>query len=794
LSAGETQARCELCQTPLVTGAVVDGRFCCAGCQRVHEVLTHLDRSAHSSYLDAARRLGVIPAGADLTGDDRAEDALPEDPSAMREERFTCSGLACPSCAWVIEQVLGASAGVAEVAIDFFSGTARLSYDQRLTSAVDLNAAIGPLGYGLASLEDPARSTVSRRATLQFAIAAVITMNIMALASVRYFEGLGVIDRAPELLTWLELLLVVPVLYLGWVPTLRRSIAALGSGRVTADLLIAAAVGAAALLSIAALVTGRDDIYFETCAGLVTISLLSQMIEARLRAGAFERLAGLLKLPVVRVRLIAGPDQRFAAVGDLGAGDRVAFEAGETVAFDGEVVGERVAVSEAVLTGEPEPLSRVAGDTIVAGSTVVEGRLEMVILRRFEETRLYAITESLVRSLDRAETRMRSADRITRWFVPAVLGLAVSSWVVRLIVFGLDHALSAEGWFPSVAVLAVACPCAFSLAGISAITAATGNLLRAGFLVKEPDQLEQLSRVGRVVLDKTGTLTSGEMELERLAWRGEARRDLLSWVLELEHRSMHPVAQAIRAWLAAEGVGAGAAAGLEIRDHEGQGRSALVQGRTFAVGSEALFDDRFDPEGLAPQHTAVWFGFDGRAEGCFLLSDSLRPDATAAVEGLKRSGLELELVSGDRQAVTVSMAGLAGIGDAAGGMSIEDKVERVRAHRRAGSEVAFVGDGTNDALAMAEASVSVALSGSTDEALTASGFVALHGKLSGLTKLFALGRRLARAIRANYVWAFAFNVLFIPVAAAGYLVPLAAMGLMLVSSTAVLINSLRLRS
>jgi P-type E1-E2 ATPase len=255
---------------------------------------------------------------------------------------------------------------------------------------------------------------------------------------------------------------------------------------------------------------------------------------------------------------------------------------------------------------------------------------------------------------------------------------------------------------------------------------------------------------------------------------------------------MHPVAQAIRAHLGAD---AARDAGPlpEIRDLGGQGRAAEVEGGELVVGSAALFEDRFEPAEPAPGCSAVWFGYDRRAAGCFLLTDSIRPEAAGAVAELGRLGLELELVSGDRKSVTESVAAAVGIGRAAGGMTIEDKVERMRELSRAGAAVAFVGDGTNDALAMAEGAASVAVGGATDEALSASGFVELHGGLAGLPRLFALGRRLSRVIRANYVWAFAFNTLFIPVAALGRLVPLAAMALMLVSSAAVLLNSLRLR-
>jgi len=785
LPAIDERRPCVLCGSPIPEVEGPDARFCCAGCERVHEVLSHLDDSARGAYVKAARRMGIVPAGPDGEAPPSADRPLPADPSALCEERFALEGMACPSCAWVAEQVLASQRGVEQVEADFFSGTARVAIDLRLTSADQLRSLLAPLGYRLRPLGDEARSTLSRSATLRFVVAAVITMNIMGLASVRYFEGHGYLDHAPEFLVWLELALTVPVLVIGWLPILRRALAALAGRRVTADLLIGTAVGAAAALSVAALLTGRDDIYLETCAGLVTITLLSQMIEAHLRSRAFGRLAGLLRMKVTRARRLAGGEIEYARIDDIGPGDLVVFEPGETIPFDGLVRGGAVHISEAVLTGEPRPIERVVGDTVLAGSALVEGRLELAVVRRYDQTRLHGITESLAESLGRAETRLRSADRISRWFVPAVLLVAVGAWLARLLLFGLDHALSADGWFPSVAVLAVACPCAFSLAGISAITAATGNLLGRGILVKEPAQLDRLAEITRVVFDKTGTLTEGRMNVERLVWRDAPREELLPLLLAVEQGSAHPAAHAIRASL-----GELDGADLEVRDLPGQGRTAAVDGGTFAVGSAALFADRFAVAGMGAGHSAVWFGFDGVAVGCFLLTDTIREETPAAVAGLGAMGLELELLSGDRQAVTEKVAAEVGIAEAHGDLTIEDKVAAVKGS--AGS-IAFVGDGTNDALAMAASDVSVAVAGSTDEALSAAGFVALSPGPRELPGLFALGKKLRRVIRANYVWAFAFNTLFIPIAAAGKLVPLAAMALMLVSSAAVLLNSLRVR-
>ncbi|MBW2535116.1 MAG: cation-translocating P-type ATPase, partial [Deltaproteobacteria bacterium] len=672
MPAGDPRA-CRLCGTALVGAAGEQGEFCCAGCQRVHEVLGQLDEGARGAYLEAARRLGVVPDEGGERPSTPAAEQLPPDPAARRAERFNCSGLMCPSCAWVAEQVLASLDGVERAEVSFFSGQAQLAYDLRRTSAGEIREVLARLGYGLEPPRDATRSAISRRTTLEFLVVAVITANLMMLSSLRYFEGSSWLDQVPAFLHWVELLLAVPVLYVGWVPAARRAVAGVLARRPTMDLLIATGVAAAFALSTAALIAGRDDIFFETAAGLVTISLLSRMIEARLRERAFAGIARLLGMRVANVRLPRDEGtEGYAPLDEIRPGQRVAFEAGDTVPFDGELVGAPAAVSEAVLTGEPAPIPKVAGDRVVAGSAVVDGRLEMVVLRGHRETRLAEISASLMGSLQRAEGRLRLADRISAVFVPAVLAVALAVWLARWLMFGAAHALSPDGWFPSVAVLAVACPCAFSLAGITAITAVTGNLLRRGFLVAESAQLEGLHRVERVIFDKTGTLTTARMRVEQLVWRDAPRPELLPLVLAAERGSRHPVATAIRAHLA-EGVADATGMETAIEDLAGVGRRARQGDRELELGSAAVFDDRFDPPGIEERHTVVWFGEHGRAAGCFLMADTVRPDAAEVTAALRGMGLRLELVSGVRAPVAERVAGPLGIDAATGDAGIDDK-------------------------------------------------------------------------------------------------------------------------
>jgi heavy metal translocating P-type ATPase len=767
---------CRLCGAPV---GPAGGEFCCGGCERVFQVLSGLEGKA-------AKKLGLVPGGA-AGGEGRGAAELPRDPAAERKEHYRISGLGCPSCSWAAEKVLSTGKGVREAHVDFFSSTAVVSYDMRLTSPESIGERLRPFGYELSSLRDETKSSISRQAALRFTVCAVITANLMTISSLRYFESLGWLDDAPDFLLWVELALALPVLWLGWLPMARRAAAGMRRGSLRMDFLIALAAASAFVLSLAAMITGGDDIYFETCAGLVTIAMLSSMMEAKLREKAFADLAPMLKMPVMKVRKV-GEDGCFSydSIHSVRPGETVAFMADELVPFDGEAIGDSAYLSEAVLTGEHRPVRKVGGDAVTAGSTVTEGELRMKVLRLYEDTTLYRIASAVSESLRHGETSLRSADRIVTVFSPLVLVVALAAWVIRLAMFGWDCALSAEGWFPSLAVLAVACPCAFSIAGVSA----TGTLLRMGVLVKEPGQLPVLRKVRRLLFDKTGTLTEGRMGVESIVWRKEPREEMLPLLLEAEKGSSHPVAQAIRSFLHEKKIERSLDREPEVKDLPGR---VLERGDgRFTVGSQTLFADLFTPGDANPRHTLVWFGMDGRAEGCLLVTDPIRDDAGSTLKELGRQGLSLEILSGDRQEVSDWVGRELGVENVRGNLTIEEKVRIVKERIKQGP-AAFIGDGTNDALAMSASTASVALGGATSEALAASGFVVLHGNTSALSDIFTMGRRTAAVLTGNYVWALVFNATFIPVAAAGRLTPLAAMLLMLLSSTIVLLNSLRLR-
>ncbi len=794
--------RCSLCGFTLPSRPVSgddDRLYCCAGCRRVDEVLRNLDPSAHAAYITAARRAGLIPSRDGLPGmqdldtpSHESTETAPSDASgALRTDRLTIAGFECPSCAWVAERLIRTIEGVEDVRADFMTGTIKVRYDMRRTAPSIFAETIAPFGYRIETASERPGRPLSHPLVLRFTVSAILTMNLMMLSMLRYSESLGWLDIAPAFLIWAEALLCSIVLGYGGMPILRRALFGVTRHRLTMDGLIALAALAAYALSLWALVRGRPDIYFETCAGLITISLLSRMIEARLRERACRDLTVMMRMPVRKVRVEQGEGiVRYITSADVRPGDRVVFDPGEVVPFDGVLLNDDVWISEAVLTGESRPVRRVRGEAVTAGSETVGAAVRIRVTRGIADTRLHEIAESLREAIADHELTLESADRIAAWFGPAVVLIAVIAWLVRAITAGTAGAFTSETLFPSIAVLATACPCAFSLAGVTALTSVTASLLRHGILIKNLSRFERAHRIARIVFDKTGTLTHGSMSVETLLWRTAPDPDLLALCNRIETGSRHPAATAIRAFLSAAGIPSHEAGSGITDDPSGAGRSmCLVDGRTFVIGGTRLFADGFIPPGTASRHTMVFFGLDGRAEGCFLLADSIRPEAGEVIRRVEAMGIAGMMLSGDREETVREVAEALGIREVHGGVTLDRKVEAIRAMQAGSGTTAYVGDGTNDALAMQAADFGIAVARATDEALTAADAVLLDGGLSKLNHLLAAARAMRRTIRMNYIWAFSFNVIFIPVAAMGYLTPLAAMGLMLISSILVLLNS-----
>lgn len=644
--------------------------------------------------------------------------------------------------------------------------------------------------------------------------AVALSLPLFVLAMAEMIPGLA--GRLPARLSGLvQLVLATPVLFGSGASILARARASLANRRANMYTLVALGTGAAYLFSLFALLfpahvprSGHGlPLYFESAAVIVTLVLLGEWLERRARARAGGALRALLGLAPSTARLVEDDGrERDVPLAELGVGARVRVRPGERVPVDGRVLEGASAVDESMLSGEPVPVEKHAGERVRAGTQNGTGTLVI----RAEEVGARTLLARIVAQVAEAQ-RSRApvqdrVDRVAAWFVPAVVVAALVTalaWLVLGPEPQVVHALTA-----AVAVLIIACPCALGLATPMSILVGVGRGAELGVLVRDARALETLAEVDTLVLDKTGTLTEGKPELVTVAPApGVDERTLLVAAGALERASEHPLARAVLDGLARRGLAP--AAVVEFAAHPGEGLTGRVDGRAAALGNERLLARLgLEPGALAARaaelraagQTVVWVVLDGRPAGLLGVADRLRPSARGALSQLRAEGLALVLASGDAPATVAATARELGLETAHGGLSPLDKEALVARLRAEGHTVAFAGDGINDAPALARADVGLALGGGSDIALESAGLVLLRGDLAALVRAHGLARATARNLRQNLGFAFVYNVLGIPLAAGllypftGLLLsPMIAGAAMSLSSLSVVTNALRLR-
>jgi len=691
-------------------------------------------------------------------------------------------GMTCASCVLKIERALGEVERVDDAVVNLASRTATVRTD--LDDVQPLVFAVTRAGYGARQHTADAPADQEARSWMwRFVLATALTIPVLWLTFVVPHEGWS------QRLAWA---LSTPAVFVAGWPFFRSALRAARHGTTTMDTLVALGASSAYLYSVWADLAGRHDHYFDTAAVIVTLILLGKTLEARARSGAGDAARALLERGSKEATVLLDGKERRLAIADLRPGMRVVVRPGEKIPADG-VVGEGSSwVDLSLLTGESVPVDIEPGDEVFGASVNGLGRIVVFVTTVGEQTRLAEIARLLRHAQGSRAPVQRLADRVSAVFVPIVVVIAAATFAGWALL-GDDGPGAAL--LHAVAVLLIACPCALGLATPAAIMAGAGRAAEIGVLFKGGEVFEAARDVDVVLLDKTGTLTEGRMTLGGVvAVSGEHPSEVLALAAAVESGSEHPIARAIVEGVSDRGVRVPGASDHEVRP--GVGASASVGGIRVEVGRPNGLPDELSTavHGLSLDGaTAVAIRRDGAVIGLVSVTDHLKPGAKDAISRLRGMGLETALVTGDRRETAEAIGAAAGVDRVHAEVYPEDKIAEVEQLRAEGRRVVFVGDGLNDAPALAAANVGMAVGTGTDVALAAADVNLLGGSVGSIPDALELARRTYRVIAQNLVWAFAYNVVMIPLAVTGVLTPAWAAAAMAGSSVSVVANALRLR-
>jgi P-type Cu+ transporter len=711
--------------------------------------------------------------------------AIAERQETHEQTMLALEGMTCASCAARIERTLNKLDGV-EATVNYATETAAVNYDPALVAPEELVGAVEKIGYHASAAAERAHDREIEALPSRLIVAIVLSLPLVLLGMVTPLRFTG--------WEWVSLVLATPVVFWAGREFHRAALLNARHGAATMDTLVSLGTLAAWTWSTVVLLAGiSEDTYFEAAGVITALILLGRYFEARAKRRSGAAIKALLEFGAKDARVLRDGEEVVVPVEQLVAGDLIVVRPGEKVATDGVVVDGSSSVDQSMLTGEPVPVEVAAGAEVAGATINTSGRLVVRATKVGADTALAQIARLVEQAQAGKASVQRLADRISAIFVPIVIvvaGLTLAGWL-------LAGASASTAFTAAVAVLIIACPCAMGLATPTALMVGTGRGAQLGILIKGPEVLEQTRRISTIVLDKTGTVTEGRMRLVDTLALDTSPEELLRLAGAAESGSEHPLAQAV-ATAAGEKPPVG-----EFRNHAGLGIEALVEGHAVLVGRPSFLADwaielpaearAWQERAEAAGQTVVAAAWDGSLHGLLALSDTLKPSSQAAVDELRALGLSPVLLTGDNERAAREIARQVGVDEVRAGVLPDGKAAEIVRLQAQGETVAMVGDGVNDAPALAQADLGLALGTGTDVAIEASDLTLVSGDLRAAADAIRLARRTLATIKGNLFWAFAYNTAAIPLAVAGLLNPMIAAAAMAASSIFVVTNSLRLR-
>lgn len=789
------------------TSFTVTGMSCAACANRIEKGLTKLAGVEQAAVNYAAEKASVTY--------DQTQISLRDIESKIKDigyhivadkAELKISGMSCAACAARVEKGLIGLPGVYSAVVNFAAEKATIEYNENELTISQMQEKVRKLGYEAHNVanandvdrEKQVREDEIRGQRFRLILSAVLSFPLLLAMAL---HSIGIMGQLSEILmnAYVQLVLATPVQFVAGWPFYRGAYAALKNGSANMDVLVALGTSAAYFYSIANMLVGDPHLYFETSAILITLIILGKLLEATAKGRTSEAIKALMGLQAKTARVIRDDGEVDIPIDTVLVGDIIVVRPGEKVPVDGIIIEGASTLDESMLTGESIPVDKKPGDGVIGATINKLGVFKFKATKVGKDTALAQIVRIVEEAQGSKAPIQRFADVVSGYFVPAVVGIAVLTFVGWYFIFAPGD--FAQALVNFTAVLVIACPCALGLATPTSIMVGTGKGAENGILIKGAEHLENAHRLTTIVLDKTGTITKGQPEVTEVVTLAEISDiEIIKMAARVEKNSEHPLAQAI--------VKYGQQQGVSLEDPEkftavpGHGVIAIIDGKQVLVGTRKLMREHSieiqafisEIERLEQQgKTVMLFAVETRMVGLIAVADTVKENSAHAVTELQNLGLEVWMITGDNARAAKAIAGSIGITNVLAEVLPEHKAEKVEALKREGKIVAMVGDGINDAPALATADVGFAIGTGTDVAIEAADITLMRGDLNGIVAAIKLSKATMRNIKENLFWALIYNSLGIPIAASGYLSPMIAGAAMAFSSVSVVLNALRLK-